>query len=232
MPWGGLEAFHWHNVKVHPQSTVFNSRLSPDNIFLTDNCTYQLNHQNWGQDEQQTRAVTKPRPLLSTASKLQTKPASSEQWGREILSSIDLSCLLARISWRLSCHAMPRWQSLQKMHTWNAHGFLTGRTGVLGGERSVHFDRWWNQPQYQPACSSSHFLHARGGSGGPMDKEGRYIGSTFIDRTLMNCLPSVCWWMASPGTQVRWELQKLEKTKGHGDKPRQGHFLGTNAYLS
>jgi len=37
--------------------------------------------------------------------------------------------------------------------------------------------------------------------------------------------------MASSGTQVRWELQKLKKTKGRRDMPEQGHFLGTNAYL-
>lgn len=136
------------------------------------------------------------------------------------------------------CRVMPYHiaSHLKKIHTWNAHDFLTGKNGVLGGERPLcirtNGKEEEKQHQYQPACWSSHCLHARGGFGGPMDKEGRYIGSAFIDRTLMNCLPSVYWWMASSGTQVCWELQKLGKTKGHWDRPRQGQFLGTNAYLS
>ena len=115
--------------------------------------------------------------------------------------------------------------------------FWQKKRGVLGRERSVRFDRRWGWGKMTPVSPS---LLAQ-----PLPLcEGRLLWRPcglrrkvhwrhiHTQRTLMSWLPCVYWCMASSGTQVCWVLQKLKKTKGHWDKPRQGHFLGTNADLS
>lgn len=165
-------------------------------------CTYQWNHQNWGQAEQQTSVVTKPQPLRSTASKLQTKPTSSEHWGREILSSTGLFGLLAHKPCRLSCQATLHWQSLQKTHTWNIHDFLTGKKEVNWGERDLCIladgkDKVKNIRIRQPVSPA------------PVQVPGEALEARWIKKesTLAAHSWTELWWIACPPFIDEWLLQ-------------------------
>lgn len=147
-----------------------------------------------------------------------------------------VSIFLARGSYILwaviSHHTKPEQQWLWNIHTWNPSAFPAEESHVLRRQRSVCSDRRWARRDGLVSCSLC--LCVSKGSFRVFVNEGRRdTGGTFVRRelALVKLPASGCWWMASSGTQVRWELQKLKKTKGRRDMPGQGHFLGTNAYL-
>lgn len=104
--WGRLGAFHWHDVKVHPQPSFQLKAGSWQSLAPRPLCI-PVKAAELRPGGQQANVETKAQPLRSTASELQTKPASSEQWGREILSGTGVSCLLQgshNLEIVLSCH--------------------------------------------------------------------------------------------------------------------------------